>query len=356
MTAAACSASGSDRHRSLGWAELVADRVSRRRWQWVLGQSRRLQMDHRPSLHQPTGLLQRLARRCRATLPLAVALLLAGAAPARALVPYVYLPPTKEMQGAGLGIAQAAARLLRLGQADDAARLAELAVRLLPDDPRGWVLLAEAQLRSNNLSQAQVALERAKRLDPSNPGIWFAEGSLALRNGKPSEALGLLRRGLELDPKNAGAYFDLGNAHIQLGDNGPALTAFERASALRSDFWEAINNQGLVLYESGRANDAISRWRRVLAIKPDAAEPTLALAAALHEASPKNKSEALQLAEKALAADPNYVNDSFQKEQLWGPKLRATTKLLLAEPALKTAVERANANATGSSEPDDEES
>lgn len=287
------------------------------------------------------------------TLPLAAALLLNGATPARALVPYVYLPPTKEMQAAGLGIAQAAARLLRLGQADDAARLAELTVRLLPEDPRGWVLLAEAQLRSNNLSQAQVALERAKRLDPANPGIWFAEGSLALRNGKPSEALGLLRRGLQLDPKNAGAYFDLGNAHIQLGESGPALASFERASALRSDFWEAINNQGLVLYESGRSNDAIGRWRRVLAIKPDAAEPTLALAAALYEVSPQNQAEALQLAEKALAADPNYVMESFQKEQLWGPKLRASTTRLLAEPALKAAVERANANA-GSSDPDDE--
>lgn len=286
---------------------------------------------------------------------MAAALLLAGAMPARALVPYVYLPPTKEMEAAGLGIAQAAARLLRLGQADDAARLAELTVRLLPDDPRGWVLLAEAQLRSNNLSQAQVALERAKRLDPSNPGIWFAEGSLALRNGKPSEALGLLRRGLELDPKNAGAYFDQGNAHIQLGENGPALASFERASSLRRDFWEAINNQGLVLYESGRSGEAITRWRRVLTIKPDAAETSLALAAALYDASPQNRAEALQLAEKALAADPNYVNEAFQKDQLWGPKLRATTGRLLAEPALKPAVERANANAGGSSEQDGEE-
>jgi tetratricopeptide (TPR) repeat protein len=288
-------------------------------------------------------------------LPLAAALLLTGAAPARALVPYVYLPPTKEMEAAGLGIAQAAARLLRLGQADDAARLAELTVRLLPEDPRGWVLLAEAQLRSNNLSQAQVALERAKRLDPSNPGIWFAEGSLALRNGKPSEALTLLRRGLELDPKNAGAYFDQGNAHIQLGESGPALASFERASALRRDFWEAINNQGLVLYESGRNGEAIARWRRVLTIKPDAAETTLALAAALYEASPQNQAEALQLAEKALAADPNYVNEAFQKDQLWGPKLRATTSRLLAQPALKAAVERANANAGGNSDQEGED-
>jgi tetratricopeptide (TPR) repeat protein len=289
------------------------------------------------------------------SLSLVTGLVLADISPAKALVPYVYLPPSKELGAAGLGIAQAAARLLRLGQADDAARLAELTVRLLPDDPRGWVLLAEAQLRSNNLSKALVALERAKQLDPSNPGIWFAEGSLALRNGKPSQALSLLQRGLELDPKNSGAYFDLGNAHIQLGDSAAALTAFERASGLRKDFWEAINNQGLVLYDSGRSREAIDRWRRVLTIKTDAAETSLALAAALYEASPQNKAEALQLAEKALAADPNYVNDAYQKEQLWGPKLRATTARLLAEPDLKAAVERATANASGSSENENEE-
>ncbi len=53
-------------------------------------------------------------------------------APARALVPYVYVPPSQELEGAGLGIAQAAGRLLRLGQAEDAARLAALTVQLLP--------------------------------------------------------------------------------------------------------------------------------------------------------------------------------------------------------------------------------
>jgi cytochrome c-type biogenesis protein CcmH/NrfG len=303
----------------------VTDSVGRRRWQLLRWQTIR-------------------------SLSLATALLLGGTAPARALVPYVYMPPTQEIQQAGLGIAQAAARLLRLGQADDAARLAELAVRMLPEDPRGWVLLAEAQLRSNELTKAVVSLERAKQLDPTNPGIWFAEGSLALRNGKPADALGLLRRGLELDPKNSGAYFDLGNAYILLNQNGPALAAFERASRLRGDFWEAINNQGLVLFENDRRTDAMARWRRVLKLKPGVPETSLALAAALYGGSAEKTAEALKLAETALAGDPNYVNDAFQKEQLWGPKLRESTARLLADPSLKAAVERATANATGSSE------
>jgi len=267
--------------------------------------------------------------------------------PARALVPYVYLPPAREMEGAGLGIAQAAARLLRMGQAEDAARLAQLTVRLIPNDPRGWILLAEAELRSNHPDQALRALAQAKQLEPGNAGIWLAEGSLALRKNDPAKAVPLLRKGLELDPRNSGAYFDLGNAQIMLNQLAPALTSFERASKLRPDFWEAINNQGLVLFEQGRLEEALQRWRQVLTIKPDAAETTLAMAAGLEaKGGAANHSEAVRLAGKALAEDPNYVLDSFRKEQLWGERLRAATRALLAKPELKASVDRAGANAS----------
>jgi len=285
----------------------------------------------------------------------ALGLVLAQGLPARALVPYVYVPQRQELEGAGLGIAQAAARLLRMGQATDAARLAALTVQLLPDDPRGWVLLAEAQLRSNQLEQAGISLAKAKQLDPRNPGIWFAEGSLALRGGKPSEAITLLEQGLKLDKGNAGAYFDLGNARILLGQSGEALAAFERASSLRKGFWEALNNQGLVLFEQGKTKAAVQRWRQVLAIKPEAAEPSLALAAGLFVTAPEGRQEALQLASKALDSDPNYVLESYQKDQLWGPKLRSTTQELLRQPDLKPVVDRALANASPEGESSEDE-
>jgi tetratricopeptide (TPR) repeat protein len=267
--------------------------------------------------------------------------------PARALVPYVYLPADKELEGAGLGIAQAAARLLRLGQAEDAARLAQLTVRLLPNDPRGWILLAEAELRSNHPDKALQALTQAKRFDPDNAGIWLAEGSLALRTNHPDQAIPLLRRGLELDPRNAGAYFDLGNAQILLRQPEQALKSFERAARLRADFWEAINNQGLVLFEMGRPGDALQRWRTVLTIKSDVAESSLALAAGLHsQGGAGQRQEAIRLAQQALGNDPNYVLDAFRREQLWGERLQAATRSLLSLPELKAVVDRANANAT----------
>ncbi len=275
-------------------------------------------------------------------------------AAALALVPYVYVPRPQELEGAGLGIAQAAGRLLRLGQAADAARLAALTVQLLPDDPRGWLLLAEAQLRSNQLKSAGVSLARAKQLDPRNAGIWFAEGSLALRNGNPQQAVGLLQEGLRLDNRNAGAFFDLGNAHLLLGNPRAALADFERAAGLRPSFWEAINNQALVLYEQGDRQPAINRWRAVLKLKPDAAEPTLALAAGLFGLGPQHRQESVQLAGRALDGEPNYVLESYQKEQLWGPQLRAVTQKLLNLPELRTVVERAHANAAPEGNPEED--
>ena len=283
-------------------------------------------------------------------LPAILGLITGLAQPAMAMVPYVFLPPPKGLEEAGLGIAEEAVQMLRLGQPEYAARLAELTVRLLPNDPRGWVLLAESQLRNDKSDLALYALAKAKALDPNNPGIWFAEGALALRNGKPTDALGLIQKGLQLDQKNAGAYFDLGNAHILLNQPELALRAFNRAAALRANFWEAINNQGLVLFEQGQRREAMNRWRKVLTIKASVAESSLALAAALHNEQPTNTTEAFQLAESALADDPNYVKEEFQKEQLWGTLLRDAARRLLAEPSLKPAVERAKANATGTQE------
>lgn len=296
--------------------------------------------------------------RSLAAAPLAFGLLAGGlemgAAPAAgAFVPYVYIPRPQELEASGLGIAQAAARLLQLGQPEDAAKLAALTVQLLPGDPRGWVLLAEAQLRSNQTKEASKSLARAKQLDPRNPGILFAQGSLALRDGQPKQAMSYLQEGLKLNGKNPGAHFDLGNAQLLLNNPTAALGSFETAVSLRKDFWEAINNQALVLFELGRGREAIARWRQALKIKSSASEPALALAAALY-GSGNNTEEALQLAKRALDGEANYVLESYQKEQLWGSKLRAATQQLLTRPELKSVVERAQANAgNGNQEPDE---
>jgi len=266
-----------------------------------------------------------------------------SAAPVRALTPYVYTPSAQELEGAGVGIGRTAAQLLRLGQPEEAASLAALAVRLQPNDERLWSVLAEAQLRSDQLKAAAGSLAKAKALKPGKAGLWFAEASIALRDERPDDAISLLDEGLRLDPKNAGAYFDLGNARVMQSDLRQALKAFEQATTIKPSFWEALNNQALVLFEIGNTPEAIKRWRSVLSIKRNP-EPMLALAAAINQQNPGD-AESLELARQALAEDPNYVLPGHQKNQLWGSKLRQATEVLLTTPTLKGAVERAEANA-----------
>ena len=266
-----------------------------------------------------------------------------SAAPVKALTPYVYTPSAQELEGAGVGIGRTAAQLLRLGQPEEAASLAALAVRLQPNDERLWSVLAEAQLRSDQLKEAAESLAKAKALKPGKAGLWFAEASIALRDERPDDAISLLDEGLRLDPKNAGAYFDLGNARVMQSDLRKALKAFEQATTIKPSFWEALNNQALVLFEMGNTAEAIKRWRSVLSIKRNP-EPMLALAAALNQQTPGDP-ESIELASKALAEDPNYVLPGHQQNQLWGSKLRQATDVLLTTPSLRGAVERAEANA-----------
>jgi tetratricopeptide (TPR) repeat protein len=269
---------------------------------------------------------------------------IAGAPAAEAVVPYVYLPSSEELTGSAVGIGRTAAQLLQMGQPKQAAKLAALAVRLDPQDERLWSVLAEAQLRSDDLEQASQSLARAKDLNPDKAGLWFAQGALALRDERPEEALPLIQRGLELDPKIPAAYFDLGNAHIMLDDLSSALDSFEKATNLKPDFWEALNNQALVLYEMGNTDEAIHRWRAVLKLENNA-EPMLALAAALHQKG-DDSDVPITMAREALDQEPNYVLTPHQIEQLWGVKIRQAAARLLALPEMASSVERAQANAT----------
>ncbi len=259
-----------------------------------------------------------------------------------AFVPYIYEPNPKELKQTGINIARTAVQLLKLGQAKEASRLAALAVTLNPKDDRLWAILGESQLRNNNLSQAKISFSKAKNINPEKASLWFAEASLALKLKELDNAVSLIKEGLKLEPKNAGAYFQLGNARIMQNKFYLAINSFKKATELKPLFWEALNNEGIVLFEIGKIEKSIKIWRRVLKIQNNA-EPKLALAIALHQTK-MNKIEAIKLAKEALNENPNYISSNYQKEQLWGTKLQKAAKVLFSNPQLESYVERAMAN------------
>ena len=101
------------------------------------------------------------------------------------MIPYIYLPTSEELTGSAMGIGRTAAQLLQFDQPREAAKLAALAVRLSPQDERLWSVLAEAQLRNEQLDQ-QVFAGSAKNLIRRNR-VFGLQKPIALRAERPDE-------------------------------------------------------------------------------------------------------------------------------------------------------------------------
>ena len=98
-------------------------------------------------------------------------------------------------------------------------------------------------------------------------------------------------------------------------------------------FWQAINNEGLVLYELNNSKDAILKFQTALKISNNA-EPMLALAIVLYRTDSKSI-ESINLAKKALKSNPKYVSKNYQAKQLWGAKLQESAQLLFKMKEMK---------------------
>ena len=198
---------------------------------------------------------------------------------AHSFVPNVYEPKINELKRTGLQIGDLASKFIRFGPPNQGKNLAKLAVTLNPKKVELWLILAEGQMRSNEMDDALESIKIAKEINPNLASLWFAEASIELQKNQPKNAVKLLQYGLRLDSNNANAHFQLGNAKLLLGELKPSLKSFTKATKLNPKFWQALNNQSLVYFEFNKIEKAISIWKNVLQITNDA-EPKLALAAA----------------------------------------------------------------------------
>ena len=258
--------------------------------------------------------------------------------------PQVYEPNVNELKSQGINLARTAAQLLYFGQTETANQVANMAIKLNKDNDQIWAILAETEILLKKYDKARFSLQQAQKIKPNKANYYFKEATVCFLTNDIKNSIRKIRKGLEIDPQSEDGYFQLGNAKILENNIKSALPAFNKAIELKPDFWQAINNKALVLYELNSKEQAISLWEKVLSIESDA-EPILALAAARYSTGKEN-SESIKFAIKALSQNPNYVSEKYQKEQLWGKKLRNATKKLLKDEALVDTVNKAFVNST----------
>jgi len=252
----------------------------------------------------------------------------------RAIVPYYYFPTIKNLQKQSLYIGKNAYQLLYFGQYEDRLNLAKLAVKINAKDEKLWLILAEAQIASKKYKNALNSLDKAEEINSNISEIYFAKGNIYLKISQQKKAKNALEKGIKIEPNNHKAIFQLGNIFLMEKNYLGAIKLFDKSIKIKPDFWQAINNQGLAYFEKNNINLAIKLFESAISIEENA-EPLLGLASCINI---QDNKLAIQLAKKALAKDPKYVNYAYRKEQLWGEKLQTSTEILLQNNELQTDV------------------
>ncbi|RAM48390.1 MAG: hypothetical protein C6Y22_27935, partial [Hapalosiphonaceae cyanobacterium JJU2] len=136
------------------------------------------------------------------------------------------------------------------------------------------------------------------------------------------------------------AYYNRGIARSDLGDNQGAIADYNSAIKINPKLLAAINNIGLIKYEQGDVEAAIKQWQEAVSIDNKAVEPLLALAVTLHTKG--EKQQAITQAKQALTIDKQYADLAFLKKNLWGDRLLADTKKLLATSEMREFLAQKN--------------
>ena len=253
---------------------------------------------------------------------------------ARAIVPYYYFPTLKNLQKQSLYIGKNAYQLLYFGQDEDSLNLAKLAVKINAKDEKLWLILAEAQIVNKKYKNALNSLNKAEQINSNISEIYFAKSNIYLKISQQAKAKTALEKAIKIEPNNHKAIFQLGNILLMEKNYLGAIKLFDKSIKIKPDFWQAINNQGLAYFERNNINLSIKLFESAISIEENA-EPLLGLASCKNIHDTKL---AIELAKKALAKDPKYVNYDYRKEQLWGEKLQSSTEILLQNEQLKKDV------------------
>ncbi|MFN3926509.1 MAG: tetratricopeptide repeat protein [Pseudanabaenaceae cyanobacterium] len=271
----------------------------------------------------------------------ALSLLVASPSWGQVFVPYTLNPKLQDTEEQAISLAREAAQLAQFDRYELALPRALLAVRLAPNSYQAQGILGLVYLRKEKYAEAVATLQLANSLRSNEPGILFTLGSAYLRKGVYGDAIRTLEQGLAISPSSTSALFDLANALFLSKRYEEAIARYNRILELDNRFWAATNNIGLVEYERGNKERAIKLWEESLVqaqqIEFAAAEPMLALGVAHFTMG--DRAKGIKLAEEAMKIDPRYGQIPHLVENLWGERLIADTRPLLAVPSVKKLIE-----------------
>ena len=151
-----------------------------------------------------------------------------------------------------------------------------------PDEPRGWISLANVYEKQEQPLEAEKALRKSLEIDPANLRIYGALARSMRNRGDKDGAIGVYREMLRQAPDDHSTLVALAEAQINDEDVEGAIETLERIEASYPKDLESVKRLGFLLYEQHRFADAVKRFERVLAAAPREYEVAFFAGVALH--------------------------------------------------------------------------
>jgi serine/threonine-protein kinase len=188
------------------------------------------------------------------------------------------------------------------------------AIDLDPRDSEALGGMAEAYKNAGRNPDAEAAYIKAAALRPND---WKGYNDLGIfyeSIGRPHDAIIQFNRALQLTPDNSWPYTNLAMAYMDLDDPkmlGEAENALKKSIAVSPTFG-AYSNLGFLYAEQHRFRESIAASQAALKLNDQNGEVWVNLAVAYewlkdHEKAQSARRKAIQLLERAVKVNPQYV-------------------------------------------------
>jgi tetratricopeptide (TPR) repeat protein len=171
-------------------------------------------------------------------------------------------------------------------------------------DPSRLAMLASIEDMTNHGDHGVALLERAMRIAPDDARGYDDLGRVYLHVGDAAKALTLFEQGIKLPNASAGLYAGFSQAYLALNQPEKAAQAAEQGLALMPDAPELQTARGIALQAAGRLEEAVGTFRLVVKFAPNVCEAHYNLGSALLQLG--HKEEAYVSLKRALELEPTF--------------------------------------------------
>jgi len=173
-----------------------------------------------------------------------------------------------------------------------------------------YKLMDEATQHENKgeNEQALVLWKKAVAIEPENVRAQNGIGISLYVHGDPQQALDHLRQAIRINPLSVESHYLLGKFLLDQGQANEALSQFQTTLTIRQHFEPGEEGLARANEALGKNSEALLHWRKAHLVDPGSNSATLGVAwllATAPDASLRNGSEAVQLAESVTSSAPD---------------------------------------------------